>query len=56
MIKKDFEIKDLDFGKNPDKGLNIFVKGENLTATRYSINDGFPMPKATFMGGIEVTF
>ena len=44
------------FGKNPDKGLNIFVKGENLTATRYSINDGFPMPKATFMGGIEVTF
>ena len=44
------------FGKNPDKGLNIFVKGENLTATRYSINDGFPMPKATFMGGIDVTF
>lgn len=39
-----------------DKGLNLFVKGENLTATRYSINDGFPMPKAIVMGGIDVTF
>lgn len=39
-----------------EKGLNLFVKGENLTATRYCINQGFPMPKAIFMGGVEVTF
>ena len=39
-----------------DKGLNLFVKGENLTATRYTINYGYPMPKAVFMGGIDVTF
>lgn len=39
-----------------DKGLSLFVKGENLTATRYSINEGFPMPKAIFMGGVDVTF
>lgn len=39
-----------------DKGLNLFVKGENLTATRYTINYGFPMPKAVFMGGVDVTF
>ena len=39
-----------------DKGLKLFVKGENLTATRYSINEGYPMPKATFMAGIDVTF
>lgn len=38
------------------KGSNLFVKGENLTATRYSINDGYPMPKAIFMGGIDVIF
>ena len=43
-------------GKSKDKGVNLFVKGENLTATRYEINDGFPMPKATVMGGIDVTF
>lgn len=39
-----------------DKGINLFVKGENLTATRYSINDGYPMPKAIVMGGIDITF
>ena len=39
-----------------DKGLKLFIKGENLTATRYSINAGYPMPKATFMAGIDVTF
>lgn len=39
-----------------DQGVNLFLKGENLTATRYSINEGFPMPKAVFMGGIECTF
>ena len=38
------------------KGLKLFVKGENLTATRYYINEGYPMPKAVFMGGIDVTF
>lgn len=41
---------------SPDKGINLFVKGENLTATRYSINDGYPMPKAIVMGGIDITF
>lgn len=40
----------------PDKGVKLFVKGDNLTATRYSINDGFPMPKAIFMGGVDITF
>ncbi|WP_099463055.1 MULTISPECIES: TonB-dependent receptor plug domain-containing protein [Parabacteroides] len=39
-----------------EKGLNLFVKGENLTATRYQINVGYPMPKAVFMGGVDVTF
>jgi Outer membrane cobalamin receptor protein len=39
-----------------DKGANVFLKGENLTAARYEINQGFPMPKAVFMGGVEVTF
>lgn len=39
-----------------NKGLTLFVKGENLTASRYEINEGFPMPKATFMGGIDFTF
>ena len=34
----------------------LFVKGENLLAQRYEINAGYPMPKATFMGGITLSF
>ena len=29
---------------------------ENLLAQKYEINAGFPMPKATFMGGIHLSF
>lgn len=36
--------------------LTLFVNGENLTAARYQINYGFPMPKATFMAGLELRF
>lgn len=38
------------------KPLTLFVKGENLTATKYQINYGFPMPRATVMGGLEWKF
>lgn len=34
----------------------LFVKGENLLAQRYEVNAGFPMPKATFMGGVNINF
>lgn len=58
-IKEDYTVLNAKaayrFGSR-EKGLNLFVKGENLTATRYSINYGYPMPKAIFMGGIDVTF
>lgn len=36
--------------------LTLFVKGDNLTATRYQINYGFPMPRATVMAGAEWRF
>lgn len=36
--------------------LMLFIKGENLTAARYQINYGFPMPKATVMAGLELRF
>ncbi len=38
------------------KALTLFVKGENLTATKYQINYGFPMPRATFLAGAEWHF
>lgn len=40
----------------PGRGIRLFVKGENLTATRYSVNYGYPMPKAVVMGGFDLIF
>lgn len=34
--------------------LSIWAKGENLLAQKYEINYGYPMPKATFMGGVNI--
>ena len=34
--------------------LDVFVKGDNLLAQKYETMLGFPMPKATFMGGVSV--
>ena len=36
--------------------LKLWARGENLLAQRYEINEGFPMPKATVMAGVHVTF
>ena len=40
----------------PSKMLELFVKGENLLNQRYEINNGFPMPGATVMGGVNLNF
>ena len=32
----------------------LFVRGENLLAQRYEVMLGYPMPKATFLGGISL--
>ena len=33
---------------------SLYVRGENLLAQRYEIMLGYPMPKATFLGGISI--
>lgn len=38
------------------KWLDIWVRGENLLAQKYEINAGYPMPRATVMGGINIHF
>lgn len=38
------------------KPVALWFKGENLLAERYEINADYPMPRATFMGGVHVTF
>lgn len=38
------------------KWLDIWVRGENLLAQKYEINTGYPMPRATVMGGFNINF
>ncbi|MBP3420281.1 MAG: TonB-dependent receptor [Marinifilaceae bacterium] len=35
------------------KVATLYIKGENILAQKYEIMAGYPMPKATFMGGIK---
>ena len=37
------------------RNVGLWLRGENLLAQRYEINLGYPMPRATFMGGVNIT-
>jgi iron complex outermembrane receptor protein len=38
------------------KNVGLWLRSENLLAQRYEINLGYPMPRATFMGGVNINF
>lgn len=38
------------------QNVGLWLRGENLLAQRYELNYGYPMPKATLMGGVNVRF
>ena len=38
------------------RNLSLWEHGENLLAQKYEINLGYPMPRATFMGGVSLSF
>lgn len=38
------------------KCMGLWLKGENLLAQRYEINQGYPMPRATVMAGVNLSF
>ena len=38
------------------KNLALWLRGENLLAQCYEINLGYPMPRATFMAGVDISF
>ena len=38
------------------KGFGLWVRGENLLDHKYEIMLGYPMPGATFMGGVNLKF
>lgn len=38
------------------KNISVWARGENLLGQEYEINAGYPMPKATVMGGLKFEF
>jgi iron complex outermembrane receptor protein len=38
------------------KAVSLWARGENLLAQKYELQLGYPMPRATFMGGVSVRF
>lgn len=38
------------------KAVSLWCRGDNLLAQKYEIIKGYPMPRATFMGGVDIVF
>ena len=53
---EDFVLWNIRTSYRLTNNVHLFVKGENLLAQEYEINAGFPMPRATFMGGVDINF
>lgn len=54
--KEDFVLLNATVSYQLLKDLTLWVRGENLLAQRYEYNLGFPMPRATFMAGVQCSF
>lgn len=54
-VKESFVLWNADVNYRLTDFATLYVKGENLLAQKYEINAGFPMPKATFMGGVHLS-
>ena len=54
--KENFVLWNLSASYRATKWLTLYARGENLLARKYEIMAGYPMPKATFIGGIHIDF
>lgn len=51
--KENFCLLNLAVSYNINKTIVLWARGENLLAQKYEINLGYPMPRATLMGGVN---
>ena len=54
--KESFELLSANVNYALSRHISLWARGENLLAQKYEINLGYPMPRATFMGGVNVNF
>ncbi|MDR0566640.1 MAG: TonB-dependent receptor [Prevotellaceae bacterium] len=55
-VKDSFTLWSVRVAYSISKLLELSVKGENLLAQKYEINMGYPMPRATVFGGVNLRF
>lgn len=51
---ENFTLLNATIGYTVCRHVNLWIKGENLLAQKYEYIAGMPMPRATFMGGVNV--
>lgn len=56
VVTEDFVLWNVRASFRAIRWLDIWARGENLLAQRYEINAGYPMPRATVMGGVNFNF
>ena len=54
--KEDFWLLNASVTYAATRHISLWARGENLLAQKYEINLGYPMPRATFMGGVSINF
>lgn len=52
--KENFTLLNATVNYQATRNLKLWVRGDNLLAQHYEINAGYPMPRATFMGGVNI--
>jgi len=52
--KESFVLLDVSVTYAVTRNISLWARGENLLAQKYEINLGYPMPRATFMGGMNI--
>ena len=56
QTKENFCLLNASVGYALLRRLSLWLRGENLLAQSYEINLGYPMPRATFMSGVDWNF
>jgi outer membrane receptor protein involved in Fe transport len=54
--KESFSLLNATVAYRLTKQVSLWAKGDNLLGQEYEVIEGFPMPRATFMGGVNVRF
>ncbi len=52
--KEDFTLWNIRASVHITRNISVWARGENLLAQRYEINAGYPMPRMTAMGGVNI--